>query len=387
MDYSRWVKELLINYRDFSINAFLKLVFDTRLTDVPPTQASLTRMIVGIVEDFLSDEEAAGFWQEFLKAHTAFVTSRKKDFDSFNASFNSYLKIFRKDASADGLPIAQEFTRQLFKAGAREGQMNAVANSLVKLFSICHGTKAPPPDSKLMGLFYVVVYLFKVYFRLNNLPQCPQLLKAVTSKQQLLPPLEAFPKSQQVSFKYYEGRYQIYDQQLLKAEECLDYAFAHCDARSLRNKRVILTYLVPVKVSLGKFPSTFILRRYSMSHYVAILEAVKQGRIDVYTVELARNERDFTRQGIFLMIESLKLLTVRNLFKKVWMILGEKKQIALESLLRAVRLAVPSAEADEVECWLANLIFKGWVRGYISAQHRVLVLSKQSPFPRISETL
>lgn len=387
MDYTQWLKEVLISYRDFSVSSFTALLFETRLADVPPTQAALTRAIERIVNDFLGDEEASVLWQEFLKVHSKYAASRRKEFEALNGSFNSYLKLFRKDATAQGLPIVQEFTRQLFVAGARESQMNQVANSLVKLFSICHGTKTPPPDSKLMGLYHVVVYLFKVYFRLNNLPQCPQLLKAVTSKQKLLPALEDFPKAQQVAFKYYEGRYNIYDQQLKKAEDCLDYAFAHCDARSLRNKRVILQYLVPVKVSLGKFPSRSLLRRYSMSHYEAILEAIKHGRLDVYGVELARNERDFIRQGIFLMIESLRLLTCRNLFKKVWLILGSVKQIPLNSLVQAVKLAVPAIEPDEVECWLANLIFKGWVRGYISAQHRVLVLSKQSPFPRVSDTL
>ena len=38
-------------------------------------------------------------------------------------------------------------------------------------------------------------------------------------------------------------------------------------------------------------------------------------------------------------------------------------------------------DRDEVECILANLIYKGLVRGYISHEKATLVLSKKEPFP------
>ena len=36
---------------------------------------------------------------------------------------------------------------------------------------------------------------------------------------------------------------------------------------------------------------------------------------------------------------------------------------------------------DEIECIVANLIFQGKVKGYISHQKRVVVVSKADPFP------
>ena len=41
-------------------------------------------------------------------------------------------------------------------------------------------------------------------------------------------------------------------------------------------------------------------------------------------------------------------------------------------------------EMDEVECVVANLIYRKFVKGYISHQHRVAVLSKADPFPALS---
>ena len=41
-------------------------------------------------------------------------------------------------------------------------------------------------------------------------------------------------------------------------------------------------------------------------------------------------------------------------------------------------------DMDGVECIAANLIYRKFVKGYISHQHRVAVLSKADPFPPLS---
>ena len=44
-------------------------------------------------------------------------------------------------------------------------------------------------------------------------------------------------------------------------------------------------------------------------------------------------------------------------------------------------------DCDEAECILVNLIYKGWIKGYVSHEHQMLVLSKALPFPQISEVV
>jgi nuclear mRNA export protein PCID2/THP1 len=41
-------------------------------------------------------------------------------------------------------------------------------------------------------------------------------------------------------------------------------------------------------------------------------------------------------------------------------------------------------DLDECECVLANLIYRKYVKGYISHKARTLVLSKQQPFPPLN---
>ena len=41
-------------------------------------------------------------------------------------------------------------------------------------------------------------------------------------------------------------------------------------------------------------------------------------------------------------------------------------------------------DLDGVECIVANLIYRKLVKGYLSHQHRIAVLSKHEPFPPLS---
>jgi hypothetical protein len=41
-------------------------------------------------------------------------------------------------------------------------------------------------------------------------------------------------------------------------------------------------------------------------------------------------------------------------------------------------------DMDEVLCLVANLIFRGFVKGYISYKLKVVVVSKDTPFPPYS---
>jgi hypothetical protein len=53
-------------------------------------------------------------------------------------------------------------------------------------------------------------------------------------------------------------------------------------------------------------------------------------------------------------------------------------------LQKALEWQKMALEMDEVECLVANLIYRGYVKGYISHSKRVLVLSKANPFPALN---
>jgi nuclear mRNA export protein PCID2/THP1 len=91
------------------------------------------------------------------------------------------------------------------------------------------------------------------------------------------------------------------------------------------------------------------------------------------------------RQGTYLLLERCKTVCYRNLFKRIHLILGTHI-IPLENngIITALNWMDIHIDFDEVECILANLIFKGIIRGYIHHNRRLLVLSKRDPFPPVS---
>ena len=101
----------------------------------------------------------------------------------------------------------------------------------------------------------------------------------------------------------------------------------------------------------------------------------------------------YVQSGVFLSIEKLRHLTIRNLIKNVALTIQKQPDIQeglieqphiikLEILYHILVKWDPDLDLDELECILANQIYLGFIKGYISHEKRYLVLAKNnSPFP------
>lgn len=60
-------------------------------------------------------------------------------------------------------------------------------------------------------------------------------------------------------------------------------------------------------------------------------------------------------------------------------------QIPISAFLAALSyMEVEDIDNDETQCIIANLIYEGKIKGYISHQHQKLVVSKQQAFPPLA---
>ena len=59
-------------------------------------------------------------------------------------------------------------------------------------------------------------------------------------------------------------------------------------------------------------------------------------------------------------------------------------KLDLKQFMRCLAAIGTTMDLDEVECVLANLIYAGYIKGYISHQHGKLVVSKGNAFPELS---
>jgi len=105
--------------------------------------------------------------------------------------------------------------------------------------------------SKKVGVLYIVNQLFSMYFQLNTLRLCKNLLKPVESRSIH----ESGTMGEMVTYRYYVGRLNMFEDQYELAEQNFDYALKHCHKSSVANKKRILNYLIPVKLLRGRLPT------------------------------------------------------------------------------------------------------------------------------------
>ena len=131
------------------------------------------------------------------------------------------------------------------------------------------------------------------------------------------------------------------------------------------------------------------LQKYGLGEYVDVVSAMKSGNVRMLNDALKTHQISFIKQGTFLVLEKLRNIVLRTLFQKVHAFSAEKNpakgnQVNLHMFLAALKWCGCDMDIDEVEMIVANLIFKKFVKGYISHKSRVVVLAKAGAFPAIS---
>jgi hypothetical protein len=93
--------------------------------------------------------------------------------------------------------------------------------------------------SKKTGVLAIVNELFAIYFRLNTLRLCKNLVRPVESRKLH----EQATMGQMVTYRFFTGRLALFEDQFALAEESLEYAFNNCHKNALKNKKLILHYV------------------------------------------------------------------------------------------------------------------------------------------------
>ncbi|XP_065313876.1 PCI domain-containing protein 2-like isoform X2 [Gordionus sp. m RMFG-2023] len=282
--------------------------------------------------------------------------------------------------------LASKIEAESIKSGApKHGlYLEKASDTLLGCFRVCATDNFSSAQySKKWGMLYLVNQLFKIYFKINRLPLCKPLIRAVENSKSL----ENYPLSQIVTYKFYVGRKAFYDLDYEKANVFLSFSFQHCNKYITKNIRLILIYLIPVKILLGYNPSHGVLSKYDLLPFEPIIQSIKDGNLGMLERSKEANKKFFIQSGIYLFMDKLKIVCIRNLFKKVFLILGSF-QIDITSFLTALNFAgyeEADCDLDEIECLLANLIYEGKIKGYISHQHKKLVVSKLNAFPKLTK--
>ena len=292
-----------------------------------------------------------------------------------------------------GLPLMSVIIKDLYhlglKAGGKSGEntvskLDICADMLMAVFRVCAGDSRTSLEyTKRWGMMTIINLLFKCYFRTNKLHLCKPLIRTIESSNIK----DEYTIADRVTYNYFVGKKYMYENEFKGANKCLSFAFENCHKHSVRNKRRILIYLIPVKVSLGNMPKLELLRKYNLSEFEGIVTSVKHGDIRTLNATIEKYSSFFIEEGIYLVLEKLKVIALRNLFKKIYMIIN-LHQLDVSLFQCALNyLGMEDVDCDETECILANMIADGYIKGYLSEQHKKMVVSKVNAFPKLNTFL
>lgn len=118
------------------------------------------------------------------------------------------------------------------------------------------------------------------------------------------------------------------------------------------------------------------------------MQALEHGNVAGLAAALDAHAEFFLQNRIYLMLNSLKGLAWRNLFKRVWRLRGQPKNLNLRDCAIAMKhVAEPVDDTDlkAVISLATDLIRYGFVQGKISLSHAILVIpgEGEKAFPPI----
>ncbi|XP_062199742.1 enhanced ethylene response protein 5 [Phragmites australis] len=314
-------------------------------------------------------------------------------YSSFEKAANAFLQEFRNWETPWAMEamhtvaleirlLAEKADRELATSGKNPDKLQASGSFLMKVFGAL-AVKGP----KRIGALYVTCQLFKIYFRLGTVNLCRSVIRSIETARNF--DFEDFPVKDKVTYMYYTGRLEVFNENFLVADQKLTYALMHCNSQSESNLRRILKFLIPVKLSIGVLPERILLEKYNLLEYADVVTSLKRGDLRLLRQALDRHEDQFLKSGVYLVLEKLELQVYQRLVKKIHIIQRQKEpakahQIKLDVVVKTLKWLEIDMDVDEVECIMACLIYKNLIKGYFAHKSKVLVLSKQDPFPKLN---
>lgn len=228
-----------------------------------------------------------------------------------------------------------------------EKSANVVREAFIKCLTDRTGTPGPTgkPEGKRIGIYLMANLCLKLLFQVrrpileyltfpSNLDadgtQCGKLRNAeqmFASISAQSPPLAYFPASQRVTYLYYLGRYLFANNLFFPARIALQAAYDQCHRQAISQRHLILSYLIPCNIILGRFPSQALLRRPEAQglaeHFQPLCRLIVRGDYLAFRQHLffgSPTAQWFAHKGIlFTLRNRCEILVWRSFARKVFM--------------------------------------------------------------------
>ncbi|KAK2809685.1 hypothetical protein FQN50_003529 [Emmonsiellopsis sp. PD_5] len=210
-----------------------------------------------------------------------------------------------------------------------EKSANVVREAFIKCLTDRSGAAGTQgkPEGKRVGIYLMANLCLKLLFKCGKLRNAEQMFASINAQS---PPLSHFPASQRVTYLYYLGRYLFSNNLFFPAQTALQAAYNQCHRQALQQRRLILTYLIPCNMILGRFPATNLLQRPESKGlgdvFLPICRIIASGDVAAFLSHLDVHSPSadwFAQKGILLQLRNrCEILVWRSLARKVFIFAG-----------------------------------------------------------------
>ncbi|KAJ5593810.1 uncharacterized protein N7459_000018 [Penicillium hispanicum] len=206
-----------------------------------------------------------------------------------------------------------------------EQSANVVREAFIKCLTDRSGTPGPngQTEGKRKGIYLMANLCLKLLFQCGKLRNAEQMFASISAQS---PPLAHFPTSQRVTYLYYLGRYLFSNSLFSVAQVALQAAYDQCHRQAISQRRLILTYLIPCNIVMGRFPSQALLQRPEAQglaeHFLPLCHLIARGDYLAFREHLSLGSptaRWFAQKGTLLTLRNrCEILVWRSFCRKVF---------------------------------------------------------------------
>lgn len=123
------------------------------------------------------------------------------------------------------------------------------------------------------------------------------------------------------NFLFQKGKYALINENLKEAEECL----SKINLLTQSQKRLVLRYLIPCKMLLGKvFKPTNEREKEDYNEYLSVANTMLECDFKKYDELNHKYQKVWLKRGIYLLMDRMRIILWRNLLKRLEAIVGNK---------------------------------------------------------------
>lgn len=195
------------------------------------------------------------------------------------------------------------------------------------------GIKEGRPDGKKIGVYKMANVCLKILFQSNKLDNCSMIFKNIDAAS---PPLHFYPAGDRVTYLYYLGRYHFISNNFYQAQMVLQQAYTDTPTHQnfMKQRRLILLYLLVANLILGRFPSERVYSRpeaiYFREIFQPITQAIRKGDLEAFQRMMSLDlsweyAAKLCRWKVFYQIANCcEIHVYRSLYRRVFLLAGKQ---------------------------------------------------------------